>query len=245
MKCLTVFLLLGLFCLPVLGKEERQVTVATLEFSPYVSAKLPNNGWAWEVLEETFSRRGYEAVLKIVPWARAVELTKSGQVDALYLANKNPEREQWAMFSQPVGEEISVAFKHVHKDMTIQSPADLKRYRVVGLRGAHVVNKLRKAGVVMDDIDSLKQGLQMLFYKRADVMVSDRYVTNYLLNHELPEKYQFAIEFVDTPMDANQLHLAVSKKVPDHEILVASFDAGLTEIIEDGTYQHILEKHGF
>lgn len=245
MKRWVYVLVLGLFSISAQGAEKQRVTVATLEFSPYVSANLPNNGWAWEVLERAFARQGYRAELQIMPWARAVEMTKRGQVDALYMANKNPKREKWALFSQPVGEELSVAFKHVDTDVDINSLADLKQYSVIGLRAAHVVNKLRKAGVTVGTVDSLQQGIRMLFFRRVQILVTDRYAASYMLDNEFPGPYQLAIEFVDTPLDVNQLHLAVSRNVPNHEKLTKQFDAGLRAIIEDGTYQRILEKHGF
>jgi len=245
MRHLTISLILGLCFQLAQGNEGRVVTVATLEFSPYVSAHLPNNGWAWEVVERAFAHQGYQAELRIVPWARAVELTKAGMVDALYMANKNPEREEWALFSLPVGEELSVAFKHVDSEVAFHTLADLKQYSVIGLRSAHVVRKVREAGVVVDDVNSIEQGIRMLFFKRADVLITDRYVANYMLKHEFPEAYQSAIEFIKTPVDVNQLHLAVSRAVPDHETLTVQFNTGLQAIIEDGTYQQILEKHGF
>ncbi|GLQ29600.1 substrate-binding periplasmic protein [Litoribrevibacter albus] len=245
MKYLITILMLSLFSLSTQGSEEKRITVATLEFSPYVSAKLPNNGWAWEIVEEAFSRQGYQAKLRIMPWARAVEMTKDGQVDALYLANKNPERETWAVFSEPVGEELSVAFKHVEKDIRIHSLSDLTFYSVIGLRGSHVVDKIRKAGVEISGVANIQQGIQMLFYQRADLFVADHYVTNYMLDHEFPQSYKSTIEFLDTPLDVNQLHLAISRKIPNHLNLVKLFNAGLEEITADGTYQRILEKHGF
>lgn len=246
MRLLIAIPLLILFLThPPARSEERIVTVATLEFAPYVSATLPNNGWAWEVAAEAFKRQEYHATLLIVPWARAVQMTKTGAVDALYMANINPERRKWAVFSDPVGEELSVAFVRRDNDIAYDGPDDLRGHRMIGLRNAHVVRKLQDRGLKIKEIVSLEQGIKLLYFKRADVLVTDRYVATHLIHTAFPPDYANAIAHLEPPLDANKLHLAVSRKSKDHEAIRQAFNAGLAEVRADGTYERILQHHGF
>lgn len=225
--------------------QGRQLTVVTLEFSPYVSETLPNNGWAWEVAETAFESQGYQASLWIVPWARAVSMTRQGQVDALYLANINDERRDWAVFSEPIGEEISVAFKHRNRHVRFEALSDLARYSIGALRDAHVTNRMRQAGLTVHSVSELEQGFDMLYHGRLDLLVTDRYVGQHLLNTLLPPPYADRIDHAEKPIDANRLHLAVSRNVPDHLKIREDFNRGLQEIRETGVYRAILRKHGF
>ncbi|WP_259781921.1 substrate-binding periplasmic protein [Aestuariispira ectoiniformans] len=225
--------------------QDNIVRVVTLHFAPYVSEDLPSNGWAWEVCATVLREAGYEPQLTIMPWARAVTLTKEGRADALYLANINEERKTWAVFTDPVGEEISVAFKRRDKSISFQSINDLNTYRVAGLHDAHVSSILVNNGVEVHPVASLRQGFRMVYFGRVDTLVVDRYVGLQLLQNEFPPAYAAAIDFVEKPVDSNKLHLAISRKYANHDKLRQDFNRGLAELRASGRFDEILDSYGF
>lgn len=244
MKILTALLLYIFYFSPSFA-DTKTISVATLEFSPYVSRALPNNGWAWEIAETAFSQQGYIANLEILPWGRALKMVQDGRIDALYLANINEERKKWASFSDPVGEEISVAFKLKSNQIEITELSELGQYRVTGLIAAHVTKKMQNLGIAIDLTTDLNAGIKRLYYNRTDLLVTDRYAGAHLIRTGFPSQYLEAIDFVSMPIDVNQLHLAVSKQRSNYSEIVSHFNEGLKQIRDDGTYDEILSKHGF
>lgn len=249
LRMLLMIFLFAAFGGPAIGQEsagnEKVVRVVTLEFSPYISEDLPNNGWAWEICATVLQEAGYFPELQIMPWARALTLTRSGRADALYMANINEERKQWAVFTDPVGEEISVAFKRRDRNITFDNLRDLTRYRVAGLRNAHVSKLLTDQGVEVHPVVSPRQGFRMVYFGRIDTLVIDRFVGLQLLLNDLPPAYSAAIDFVETPVDANRLHLAISRHYPHARQLRDDFNRGLAELRSSGRFKEILHSHGF
>ncbi|RED46165.1 substrate-binding periplasmic protein [Aestuariispira insulae] len=240
-------ILLALVLLSVINPtraDGRPVHVVTLEFPPYVSENLPQKGWAWEVCATILKEAGYEPHLQILPWARALALTRDGKADALYLANINEERRQWAVFTDPVGEEVSVPFGRIDLKAG-QDLLTLRGTRVGGLRGAHVLKILSGQGVEIYPVITLEQGFRMVLVGRLDMLVTDRYVGMHLLQTGMPPQYHQNIVPLDIAIDSNQLHLAISRKAPDHDRLQEDFNMGLAELRASGRYQAILGHHGF
>ncbi|MDX1737294.1 MAG: transporter substrate-binding domain-containing protein [Alphaproteobacteria bacterium] len=244
MRLLFAILILNLF-MHTAYAEKRDISITTLDFSPYISETLPNNGWAWEVAYEALLSQGYRAHLEILPWARAVKMVEIGRYDALYMANYNEERNSWAIFSDPVGQEITVPFKLKARNLEITNIQEMRNLRVSSLRGAHVTNKVAEMGVITDPTTDIKSGITRVYQGRSDLFIADKFVTMHLIKTEMPSNYYDSIEPLDFAVDSNHLHLAFSRKIPDHMELVSAFNKGLTHLRETGLYDAILKKHGF
>lgn len=236
----------GMVFVPALAlSEDRRIEVVTLDFPPYVGEGLLDQGWAWEVCSRVLRDQGYRPELVLMPWARAVNRVKTGQSDALYMANINEERKSWAAFSDPVGEEVSVVFSQRNKQPIIETIANLSGIRTGGLRDSHVTRKMMEHGVAVYQLTSMKQGVRMLYLDRLDAVVMDRFVGLHLIRTQFPEGYQQVILPMDYAVDRNGLHLAISRKTPGFEEIRQRFNEGLAKLRATGGYQRILQKHGF
>ena len=225
--------------------DQRPVTIATLDFPPYVSNRLPNKGWAWEVTRTVLHQQGYEPKLLIMPWVRALKFAEEGEVDALFLANKTAEREEWAVFSDPIGEEVSVAFKLRDRQFGIDTVTDLVPYTVVALRGSNAFDVLRRGGVEAVPVSEMLNGFQMVLQGRADMFVTDRFAGRIFLRQHFTDDVVDRINIEQHLIDVNRLHLAISKKVPDHMDILAAFNNGLAQARKNGLYDRIQKSHGF
>ncbi|WP_227421927.1 substrate-binding periplasmic protein [Pacificispira spongiicola] len=225
--------------------EPRPVTIATLDFPPYVSNRLPNKGWAWEVARTVLRQQGYEPNLLIMPWIRALKFAEEGEVDALFMANKTPEREKWAVFSDPIGEEVSVAFKLRDRQFGIRDLSDLATHTVVALRGSNAFDVLRRGGVEAVPVSEMLNGFQMVLQGRADMFVTDRFAGRAFLRQHFTDDLVNRINIEQHLVDVNRLHLAISKKVPDHMDILTAFNNGLAQARQNGLYDRIQKSHGF
>lgn len=221
---------------------EKKVVIATLDYPPYVSESLPGKGWAWEIAKEAFGSQGYHPELQIYPWARAVHLAEKGEVDALYIANKTPEREKWALFSDQVGKEVSVLWKQKNRRLSFNKLKDLKGFKVGGLQSSAQKKFLEDSGLQVYSLTDFLQGVKMLNAGHLDFVIADKFVMTQVLN-SMPSKTKDSLEYIDPPVHAVGFYLAVSRKTSNCAEIVAAFNRGLRTIRENGTYQAILKRH--
>lgn len=235
-----LFFHFSLFTYAIAGKKK--VIIATLDYPPYVSKSLPGKGWTWEVAQKAFESQGFSAELHIVPWARAVHMTKSGEVDALFIANQTPERNKWAIFSDQVGVEASVLWKRRDRQYPFEKLGDLKGLKIGGLRSSAQMQFLTDAGIAVYTLNDFSHGIKMLNAGRLDLVLADKLVLTHLLN-SMPPKIKESLDYIDPPVHVAGFHLAVSRKTPNSAEIVEAFNKGLKEIHENGIYDDILRKH--
>lgn len=233
---------------------EKNITLVTLEWPPYISQNLPGNGYVYEIVSAALKRSGYKVTTKFYPWARAVKLAQTGHVDGIYPEYFDKERARQFAFSTPLrGGPVGL---YKHKSLSAQwakNPQQdpiaalqaLTKYKFGVVRG--YINTeafdnadfLNKEQVVSDDIN-----LKMLYAKRTDFIFIDKFVAQYLIRTRYPN-YERDLEFMEPAMEIKPLYIAFSKKAGGYKEKLAAFNQGLDLITEDGTLQRILTKHGF
>lgn len=82
-KLLVVSIVLFLWVLPVYSGE-KHLTLATLDWEPYIGQKLKNQGYVAEIIRESFKRVGYTVEIVFYPWVRAVNMAQNGTVDGCF-----------------------------------------------------------------------------------------------------------------------------------------------------------------
>jgi polar amino acid transport system substrate-binding protein len=119
--------LTGLICLyastvPGLAKAECALRVGWDEWPPYFTYKDGNfHGLEYELLQSTAKATGCSIDLQQVPWARALEMLKSGTLDLLYGAGYSTERAAFAKYSVPYRDEQFVLVTKGRSDSQNQS----------------------------------------------------------------------------------------------------------------------------
>lgn len=237
-----ISLLVILFCTSLSAAETRSLVIASLEHPPYVTETLQGKGWAWELAEKAFISQGYKVDLKVLPWSRALKMAKLGQVDAIYLANKSPEREEWAYFSDRFGDEEAVLWKRTDLNFSFETLSELKVFRVGGLRSSFQQRYLESKGLEVIGLNNFTQGLRMLHLKRIDLLIADKLVATHLLNG-LPQTLRDNLNYIMPPVNTAGLFLAAPFKVKNHKEIVDAFNRGLDIIRSTGEYSRILEKY--
>lgn len=220
------------------------------EYPPFTDSRLPSQGWTWAVIKAALETRGYTPTLTLVPWARAVEESKSGRRDALVNAYWSEDRLASYLFSSPIGEVKSRFYRR----------ADHPEYRFNG--DLHSLGKLQ-IGVVrgytiseaFDNADYLQkvpltkteQGLVMLQSGRIDLLASGDLGDGSNLLQALEKQFpgiQRNIVPVDPPLSRQFLHVAISKAAPGAARKLEDLNIGLYEIMLNGSYRKILKAHG-
>lgn len=226
------------------GVAGKVITLATTEWPPYVSQNLANNGFASEVVSKAFSRAGYTVALNFMPWKRALWKVETGHYDAAYPAYYSEERARIYALSKPFSEGPLGFYKRKDRDIAYQTLRDLQPYRIGVVRGYVSTSAFDAVDFLeKDTADNDMQNLRKLLKGRVDLIVIDKLTAKYLINAAIPEGRR-QLEFLSPPLAANPLHVLFSRQTKDYERIRHDFHRGLQQILEDGTIQQILEKHG-
>jgi len=229
------------------AKEVNKPTIvlATGNWEPYYAESIPNGGVVTEIVRSAFQRMGYELEVKWLPWARAINMAKAGHYDGVLGAWYTKERTQFFTYSEPFFENEIVLFKLKDDPFTYKSLGDLKSYRIGVSRnsGPHELLK-NELAENLDIVVSADLNIKKLIAKRIDLFADERLGIQYMINTQFP-KWREVVEVVKPPLQLNELHILLSKKVENNHKIIGDFNKGLQKLVQDGTFDDLLEKHGF
>jgi polar amino acid transport system substrate-binding protein len=237
---LTLSLLLSqnLFC-------AEKIKLSSLDWKPYIGKSLKNEGYAAEVVKKAFEISDYRAQIDYFPWARTVEMAKSGKYDGYFPEYYSKSLHENFLVSNPFPGGPLVFFKLKSKNISWSELEDLKGYNIGVVRGYVNTKEFDTADYlikdpVKDDLTNLKK----LAAERIDLMVADKFVGLYLIQKKMP-RYINIIEAVEPVLEQKDLFLCISKNAKDSVNKINAFNKGLEKLKSNGELNKILKKHGF
>ncbi|MBL8297967.1 MAG: transporter substrate-binding domain-containing protein [Rhodanobacteraceae bacterium] len=249
----TLATILSLFACAASAAERLQVRLATLEWPPYVGAALKGQGYAAEVIRAACSRRNVDVQFDLMPWARALMLARHGDYAGVMPEYQNARREAEFAFSAsfpggPVGlykrrpDKIAYAVDPAQDlDAALRS---ISQYRI-GIVRDYVNNTtfdhadyLQREEAANDNVN-----LRKLVHRRVDLVFIDRWVAEYLQQHDAMLRGA-ELEMLQPPIEEPALHIAWSRHSATAAAARPLCDAGLAELLEDGTITRLRERHG-
>lgn len=246
MKLQSLFaaLLLGaasLLALPVTAGEP--IRLASLEWEPYVGPKLPEQGYVAALVREAFAEQGASVVIEFYPWARALHLARTGELDGLVPEYYNASREADFVFSDgfPGGPLVlykrkadAIRFRHDPQRDPEAALFALSPFRFGVVRGYlntpafDAATYLRK-----DEASDDATNLRKLVFGRIDLAVIDGPVAEHLIRTRYPD-YAGKLERMQPPLAEMPLYIAFARKSPRLQEALATFNRGLAALAANG-----------
>ena len=247
-----LLILMAVFVMGTALAADKALPIGATEYPPFEYVGLNGKvvGADTEIIEQVIKRLGYTSEVRLQPWTRVMLAGKQGEIAAVYSALKNPEREEFFYFSDPISASTAVFFKR--KEMPFQWKIfdELKSMRVATCAGyaypKEFIEALRQkkfASVVETFGDGAELvNLQHLKNKRVDLVITDVNVGQYLIN-----KHNNEFDGIDySPRvigSAESFYLAFSKRWPNSEQLVKEFNAELAKFVAAGEQKKIFDKY--
>jgi len=221
------------------------VTLASLDWEPYIGQNLENQGYVAELVREAFKAEGYTLKIVYLPWARVVSMAKKGEYDGYFPEYYSDSLKKDFFVSDPFQGGPLVFFERKGANITFNKLEDLKPFRIGVVRGyvnteAFDNASYLKKDEVKDDFTNLKK----LVAGRIDLMVADKFVGYHLIKTKMPQNKN-KIDVVKPVLEEKDLYVCLSKKVKSGDQKLKAFNAGLKKIKENGLMNSILKKHGF
>ena len=227
--------------------HEKLIKMTSCSWPPYADVNLANLGFTSDLLARIFKKMGYRTQIEILPWKRAMFKTANGAYDLVYNAYYSEERAQTYVFTDPyISSNVYLCSKKISQISHVDLK-DLIPYKI-GVVMGYINSSLFDKAAFLNKEESVTEleNLKKLIANRLDLIVADKYVAVHLIKTS-----PFLISnvtdltFHEPPLETMPVHAMFSKLVPGYQEKIEAFNLMLARFIKDGTYDELMEIHGF
>ena len=215
-------------------------SASEIDYPPFcfIDAKGRTTGFSVELLRAALAAMGRDVTFRVGPWAEVRGWLERGEVEALPLVGRTPERESLFDFTFPY---MSLHGAIVVREGTtdIWDLADLKGRRVAVMKGDNAEEFLRRQerGFDIYTTTTFQDALRELSEGRCDAVVIQRLVAVRLIQ----ETGLTNLKIVNKPIAGFRQDFCFAVKEGDRDTL-ALLNEGLALVMADGTYRHLHAK---
>jgi polar amino acid transport system substrate-binding protein len=186
---------------------------------------------------------GYEANIRILPWARAENLVRAGEADMLYSLTFSESRRRYYHFTDPISSAQDVFFKLESRALPWQTLDDLQGLNF-GISAAYsyapeFMDWLSSGNAIITKITQEKPeltGLRLVALGRIDLFICEQSVCEYLIEKHVSQYPELALvnQMSRAVGPERSFRAAFSRKLPDGEELRDRFNRALAELRNTG-----------
>lgn len=253
MQILRVFFLVGvLSCIMGTHALANEFTVYAGKVFPFtmVDAKGHVTGAAVDVVKAIMDKAGSPIdvdAIRTISWARAVEDTETVPGTMLFCMARTPQREERFKWVGPVAEVNLGLVAKVSSTIIINTPDDLKKYRIGAIRNSAPVDILeKKYRIPPSDLTLLSSDIlqfRMLDSRRVDMITQADTAAPMWLEKINADQADFEMVYV---LKELKLYVAFNKETDDR--VVRRIQAALDELKAPGDdgesrYSRIMNRY--
>jgi len=216
------------------------LSASEIDFPPFcmVDADGRAAGFSVELMRAALAAMGRDVIFRTGPWAEVKGWLEKGEVQALPLVGRTPEREALFDFTFP--------YMSLHGAIVVRQNAadirdlgDLRGRRVAVMKGDNAEEFLRRKdrGIDIHTTSTFEEAFQELSRGRHDAVVIQRLVALRLIQ----ETGLTNLRVVSKPIEDFRQDFCFAVKKGDSGTL-ALLNEGLAIVMADGTYRHLHAK---
>ncbi len=229
-----------------ISADDRVVSMASLEWPPYIGRELPDQGALAIVARAAFAKAGYELRIDFYPWARTLHMARTEKKYAGYFPEYfSEEIAKEFVFSDPVGTSPLGFAERKDAPVSWQTLDDLCSVKIIGTVRAYVNTeafdlKAARGEIRVEEVTDDATNLRKIAGGRIPLAVIDRYVMQYLLKTELQDK-QGLLQFNARLLEDKKLFLCFRSDA-EGERMRDIFNSGLRQIQAELIASEYFEK---
>lgn len=227
-------------------EQTSKITLASGEWSPYVSENLEHEGVVSRIVREAFALKGVEVEFVYLPWKRSMEEAKIGKWHGTLPWLKNEEREEDFYFTEPIAYENVLFFYKEDSGFDWETISDLEGYKIGGtvgyFYGDEFDNAEKDGRITIERATEDEMNFQKLAAGRVDIVICEIDVGYELIDKVFPPEEAEKIVHHPRSISANPLYLLLSKNVEGNEELIEPFNRGLKRLDESGKLDQYWEE---
>lgn len=203
-----------LSCTTVTAQNEQNVL--TITAPPSIWAFQNGNeleGPVIDILQEIFSDYNIQVSTRILPWARAIEQVKNGDIDAIAVIFYTDQRAEFLQFTDPYIDVPTAVFVSKGNEFNYRAIADLQGKTGLVMRGDSISAEFEsyRHKLTLSEVAGYDQAVKMLVNGRADYAIAAKYGFLSMIHKE---GFSGNIESLPHAVSTRNLHMAFSKKSP-------------------------------
>ena len=222
------------------GKAPPVRSAAEIDYPPFsiVDETGKADGFSVELMRAALAAMGREATFRTGPWAEVRGWLEQGEIDALPLMGRTPERETLFDFTVPYMS-LHGAIVVRAEETGIRDLSDLKGRRVAVMKGDNAEEFLRREerGIDIRATPSFEVALRELAGGLHDAVVIQRLVALRLIR----KTGLTDLRVIDRPIEGFKQDFCFAAREGDRGTL-ALLNEGLAIVVADGTYRHLHAK---
>lgn len=223
--------------------EAQTLKIVTGEYAPYSGQDLPFGGVSTQVIQAVFKEVKQDIAIEFIPWNRAMNYLKSGNVAGSFPWAKNSEREKELLYSKPVHEYkiLSYLTKRSALDKKF-SIYDKKACLASGWDISLFEKIFEKNKISIERPITMESCFQMLAMGRIDLVVMNEHVGNAMVKKLFPLNSPLVGVAIDTLNNSGALYFTVSKNYPNGKKIISDFNRGLRLLKKNGKYDLLVRE---
>lgn len=222
----------------VVSAQTTELRLVSTAWSPFTN-EPGKPRFALDLVEAGLGRIGIKTTTTIVDAGQFTPALFSGKFDGSAAAWKDADREKTLLFSQPYLENRLILVARRGGDVSAATFGDLPGKRIAIVEGYSYGAAVEASGPVFVRSKSEEDSLKLLLDNKVDYTLMDELVVQYIVSN-YAEEARTRLQIGSTPLLSRQLHLAVSRTVPDAQSIIDKFNAQLRGMITDHTYHRLL-----
>jgi polar amino acid transport system substrate-binding protein len=193
-----------------------------------------------DILADLFAEKGISLVTDKLPWARAVNHMKTGNLDLIPVIFHTKEREKIMAFSTPYVDVPTVVVVAKGKSFPFTQLKDLIGRQGLVVRGDSISPEFEvfRKELNLIEVSDYAKILKMLAAGRVDYAVCPKYGFQ-IIAKQLG--YSEDVEYLDEPVASREIHIAISRKSPFLHYL-PEINIRLHNLKADGSMKEIINR---
>lgn len=224
-----------------LGARAADVRLATLEYPPYSSERLPERGSIVELTTRAFAATGNSVQIDFLPWARALAELRKGNYDGILLLWPEEIVSEKLIASRPLLYSELGFFIRRDTPVAFTELSQLAGRKVGVARGYDYPNNIIDSGIVSEEGTNDLSNLRKLAAGRFDLVLLEQQVGLHLLKRD-PD-LQKALAWQGQTLARIPLFVGFIPPKPGRPDWAGVYAQGLSALLANGDYLRILQKH--
>lgn len=237
------FFLLSVVPLSVLAQPLVFVSEEFPPFEYFDEATAEAKGIDVDILKEIAKRLDLEIQIKFMPWARAMNDAKNGQVDAVFVLYRNEERAKDFYFtSEPLSYETATLITRSSSTKDAYLLEDIEGWKVAQIRDTRYSAQYDNYnGVERVWVKNNEQAIKLLKKQRVDAVIMNKFL--YVYRKKAYGDFAGTKQLDLTIAKEPQYIAFTKKKGKEHAELARQFSKVTKALREDGFIHQVIRKY--
>ena len=215
------------------------------DYVPYTDQRLPEGGFASEMIRDVLKDMGLSLTLRFLPWKRGFELTEAGEAMATFPYAPSVDRAKVMLFSEPLFTLKSIIFFNKNNTFIYKNIDSLKGKIFCNPRGYVIYDEIRepllRGDIKIEEPSDMASCARIVAAGRADFIITDTFT---LQDVALQSGVWDKLAASDKIFTEKTNHLIIGKNTKGGAEFLEKFNTALREYKKSPVFFKLVDKYG-